>query len=319
MKRILITGGFGVFGTSLSNILYKKKYKIFLLDRSKKKRKINQINFGSKIKRIKGDFKNFNQLTNIIRKNKINTIIHLGASTQVIDSYKNPYDTFQTNITGTINILEAVRIINKNINIIFSSTVKAYGKMVKKSYKETDPLHGDLPDEVSKSAADLVAQSYAKTYGLKVGIFRSCNIYGPADFNMDRLIPGTIIKALRGKPIKLRTSGRLKRDYLYVDDASNAFLRLILQMNKNVKKKLFIYNLGSKFNLDSLEVVKWIYKIMNVNLKPVILNSSSIEIIAQKIDFSKAKKELKWMPKINFSEGISKTVKWYKENYQNKL
>ena len=187
--------------------------------------------------------------------------------------------------------------------------------MVKKYYKETDPLHGDLPDEVSKSAADLVAQSYAKTYGLRVGIFRSCNIYGPADFNMDRLIPGTIIKALREKPIKLRASGRLKRDYLYVDDASNAFYRLILQMNKNVKKKLFIYNLGSKFNLDSLEVVKRIYKIMNVNLKPIVLNSSSIEIVAQKIDFSKAKKELKWMPKINFSEGISKTIKWYKENY----
>ena len=319
MKKILITGGFGIFGTSLSNILYKKKYKIFLLDRSQKKRKINHINFGSKIKRVKGDFKNFNQLKNIIKKNKINTIIHLGASTQVIDSYENPYNTFQTNIIGTINILEAVRIINKNINIIFSSTVKAYGKMAKKSYKETDPLNGDLPDEVSKSAADLVAQSYAKTYGLKVGIFRSCNIYGPADFNMDRLIPGTIIKALKGKSIRLRTSGRLKRDYLYVDDASNAFYKLILQMNKNDKKKLYIYNLGSKFNLDSLEVVKWIYKIMNVNLRPVILNSSSIEIIAQKIDFSKAKKELKWIPKINFTEGISKTIKWYKNNYQNKL
>ena len=90
-------------------------------------------------------------------------------------------------------------------------------------------------------------------------------------------------------------------------------------MNKNDKKNLYIYNLGSKFNLDSLEVVKCIYKIMNVNLKPVILNSSSIEIIAQKIDFSKAKNELKWMPKTNFFEGISKTIKWYKENYKNKL
>ena len=259
------------------------------------------------------------QLINIIKKNKINTIIHLGASTQIIDSYKNPYDTFQTNIFGTINILEAVRIVNKNINIIFSSTVKAYGEMINNSYKETDPLCGDLPDEVSKSAADLVAQSYAKTYELRVGIFRSCNIYGPADFNMDRLIPGTIIKALKGKPIKLRTSGKLKRDYLYVDDASKAFYKLMIHMNKNIKKKLFIYNLGSKFNLDSLEVVKWIYKIMNINLKPKISNNSSIEIIKQKIDFSKAKKELKWTPKVNFSEGITKTIKWYKENYQNKL
>lgn len=236
MKKILITGGFGILGTSLSTILYKKKYKIFLLDRSKKKRKVFKA-FGSKIKIIKGDFKNLNQLKSIIKKIRVDTIIHLGASTQIMNSYKNPYDTFQTNIMGTINILEAVRTINKNINVIFSSTVKAYGKMINRSYKENTPLRGDLPDEVSKSAADLVAQSYAKTYDLKIGIFRSCNIYGPADFNMDRLIPGTILQALKGIPTKLRTSGKLKRDYLYVDDASIAYYKLMLHLKKNKKKE----------------------------------------------------------------------------------
>ena len=93
--------------------------------------------------------------------------------------------------------------------------------------------------EVSKSAADLIAQSYVKTYDLKIGIFRSCNIYGPADFNMDRLIPGTIVQALNHMPVKLRTSGKHKRDYLYVDDASNAYYKLICHMKKNKKKKTF--------------------------------------------------------------------------------
>lgn len=315
MEKILITGGFGIIGTSLSNKLYNKGYEVFILDRSKKKR-IFKSYVNLKIKRLYGDFKNLNQIKNIIKKNKINTIIHLGAATQVMDSYNNPYETFQTNIIGTINVLEAVRIVNKNINIIFSSTVKAYGKMLNKPYKEKDPLRGDLPDEVSKSAADLIAQSYAKTYNLRVGIFRSCNIYGPSDFNKDRLIPGTIVKALKGKPIILRTSGKLKRDYLYVDDASNAYYKLMLHMKKNIKKKLFIYNLGSKSNLDSLEVIKLIYKIMKIDLKPIILNKSSIEIVAQKVDFSKAKKELKWIPDTNFTVGISKTVKWYENNYR---
>ena len=315
MKKILITGGFGILGTSLSHILYKKNYKIFLLDRGKKKRKMFK-NYGSKIKIIKGNFNNINQLKKMIKKTEIDTIIHLGASTQVMDSFKTPYDTFQTNIMGTINILEAVRNVNKNINIIFSSTIKAYGKMINKSYKETNPLRGDLPDEVSKSAADLIAQSYVKTYNLKIGIFRSCNIYGPADFNMDRLIPGTIVQALKSIPVKLRTSGKLKRDYLYVDDASNAYYKLMLYMKKNKKKKLFIYNLGSRFNFNSLEVVNLIYKIMKIKLKPVIINNSSMEIVAQKIDFSKAEKELKWMPSTSFKEGILKTVKWYKEYYQ---
>ena len=119
MEKILITGGFGIIGTSLSNKLYNKGYEVFILDRSKKKR-IFKSYVNLKIKRLYGDFKNLNQIKNIIKKNKINTIIHLGAATQVMDSYNNPYETFQTNIIGTINVLEAVRIVNKNINIIFS-------------------------------------------------------------------------------------------------------------------------------------------------------------------------------------------------------
>jgi len=316
MNKVLITGGYGILGASLSNILNKKGFKIFLLDRSKKKRKIFKPRVSLRLKKVSGDFNNLKKIISIIKKYKIDTIIHLGASTQVLESYKNPYNTFQTNIVGTINILEAVRIVDKNINIIFSSTVKAYGKMLNKYYKETDSLNGDLPDEVSKSAADLVAQSYAKTYNLRVGIFRSSNIYGPGDFNMDRLIPGTIVKALKGEPAKLRTSGKLKRDYLFVNDVSDAYYKLMIYMNKKKKKKLFIYNLGSKFNLNSLEVVERIYKIMKINFKPIILNNSSIEIIKQKINYKKAQKDLKWKPKKNFTNGILETVNWYKNNYK---
>jgi CDP-glucose 4,6-dehydratase len=316
MKKILITGGFGIVGASLSNKLYNKGYEIFILDRSKKKRKILKSHINPKINRQHGDFKNLNQLIKIIKKKKINTIFHLGAITQVLESYKNPYDTFKTNINGTINILESVRRVNKDINIIFSSSDKAYGKMVNKFYKESDPLHGDYPYDVSKSAGDLISQSYSKTYGLNIGIIRSSNIYGPADFNMDRLIPGVIVKALKNEPIKLRTSGKLRRDYLFVEDVSDAYYRLMIYMNKNKKKKLFIYNLGSKSNLNTIEVVQRVYKIMNINLKPIILNNSSIEIIAQKLNYNKASKELGWKPATDFRSGILKTIKWYKDNYK---
>ena len=319
MKNILITGGFGILGASLSNILCRRGYKIYILDRSKKRRKLLRYHFNTSIKKVNGDFKNLKQLIKIIKKNKINSIIHLGAITQVIDAYKSPYDTYQTNIIGTVNILEAVRIVNKKISVIFSSSDKAYGKMLQKSYVESHPLHGDYPYDVSKSAADLISQSYSKTYNLKIGIIRSGNIYGPADINMDRLIPGTIVKALKGEPIILRTSGKLRRDYLYVDDVSEAYYKLILFMNKNKKKKLFIYNLGSKFNFNSLDVVKRIYKIMKVNLKPVIMNNSAIEITAQKLNYKKAQKNLKWKPNTNFIKGIVKTVEWYKKNYKQNI
>ena len=316
MKKILITGGFGILGASLSNFLYSKGLKIFILYKSKKKKNFFSTYINQGIKRIHGDLKILKHVKSIIKKEKINTIIHLGAITQVIESYKNPYDTFQTNIIGTVNILEAVRVIDKNIKVIFSSTDKAYGKMIRKSFKESDPLRGDFPYDVSKSSADLIAQSYAKTYGLQIGIFRSSNIYGPADLNMDRLIPGTILSALKGKSIKLRTSGKLRRDYLFVDDVSAAYYRLILFMQRNIKRKTFIYNLGSKFNFTSLEVVKKIYQTMKINLKPIILNNSSIEIVAQKLNYEKAKKELRWSPHTNFTEGLKRTLDWYKHNYK---
>tara|TARA_B100001057_G_scaffold485529_1_gene565359 strand:- start:564 stop:1517 length:954 start_codon:yes stop_codon:yes gene_type:complete len=315
MKNILVTGGFGILGASLSNLLNKKGNKVFILDRSKKRRKLLKNHFNKKIKKVGGDFKNLQQLIKIIKKNKINLIIHLGAITQVIDAYRSPYDTYKTNILGTVNILEAVRIINKDINVIFSSSDKAYGKMLKKSYLETHPLQGDYPYDVSKSSSDLIAQSYSKTYNLKIGIIRSGNIYGPADINMDRLIPGTIVKAIKDEPIQLRTSGKLRRDYLFVDDVSDAYNKLIKFMLKNNDKKLFIYNLGSKFNFNSLDVVKRVYKIMKINLKPIILNNSTIEIAAQKLNYNKAKRDLKWKPNTNFTKGIQKTVEWYKKNY----
>ena len=316
MKRILITGGFGMVGASLSNILCQKGFKIFILDRSKKKRNLNFSNT-SKIKKLYGNFNNLDQFIKIIKKNKFTTIIHLGAITQTVKSYLNPLETFKTNITGTVNILEAVRRVDKKINIIISSSAKAYGKMGIKPFIETDTLHGDYPDDVSKSAADLISQSYAKTYNLKIGIIRSSNIYGPSDKNLGRLIPGIIIKSIKGEPIKLRASSKLRRDYVYVDDVSNAYYKLMLYMNINKKKKLFIYNISSKFNLNNLEVIKTIQKLMNTNLKIITSNSSSAENVTQKLNYKKAIKDLKWKPTNNFRDGILKTVNWYKKNYKN--
>ena len=309
MKKILITGGYGILGSCLANKLDDMGYDVFILDRSKKKRTtINKfIN-----KSIQKQKEKYNELT-IIKKKKFDVIFHLGAITQVIDAYKSPYDTFKTNVMGTINILESIRILNTNTKIIFSSSDKAYGTMMKKDYSEHDRLHGDFPYDVSKSSSDLIAQSYSKTYGLSVAIIRSGNIFGPADFNLDRLIPGTIVNALRGKPITLRTSGKLRRDYIYVSDVADAYIKMMKFMFKD-KKKLHIYNLGSKNNFNANQVVDKIYKIMKVGLKSIIKDKSRIEIEAQKLNFNKAKKDLKWNPNINFKSGILKTLKWYGDN-----
>jgi CDP-glucose 4,6-dehydratase len=315
-NNILVTGGFGILGRSLINqLLINKKNNIFLLDRSSNKKKISTLKIKNKnLKVIKGDFKNYKTLYKLIKNKNIGTIFHLGAITQVIDAYKSPVETFDCNIMGTINILEVVRSINKDIIFIYSSSDKAYGELNKKEYHEDHPLKGDYPYDVSKSASDLIAQSYVKTYDLRVGIIRSGNIYGPGDYNMDRLVPHVIISTLNNKKSILRSNGKLIRDYLYVEDVSRAYMLLMNSMLKK-KKSLYIYNVGSNENLSVIGLVRLIVKkIKNNKLKPKINNNSRIEIKRQKLNYNKIHKDLGWKPIWKIEEAMSITIEWYKDN-----
>tara|TARA_B100001057_G_scaffold445692_1_gene483589 strand:+ start:4031 stop:5002 length:972 start_codon:yes stop_codon:yes gene_type:complete len=316
INNILVTGGFGILGRSLiKQLLKNKRNNIFLLDRSSNKKKISTLNIqNKKLKIIKGDFKNFKTLNKLIKNKKIGTIFHLGAITQVIDAYKSPVETFDCNITGTINILEVIRNINKNIIFIYSSSDKAYGELKKKEYHENHPLKGDYPYDVSKSASDLIAQSYVKTYGLSVGIIRSGNIYGPGDYNMDRLVPHVIVSTLKNKRSILRSNGKLIRDYLYVEDVARAYILLMKSMLKK-KKLLYIYNVGSDENLSVIDLVRFIVKKIKKNkLQPKINNNSKIEIKRQKLNYKKINKDLGWKPHWKIDEAMSITINWYRDN-----
>lgn len=316
-KNILVTGGLGILGSALVKKLNQKKsYNIFILDRSKNIKKIKVLELGNlkKVKIIKGNFNDYKTVFNVIKNKNISTIFHLGAITQVIDAYKSPMETFSSNIIGTINILESIRNLKKKINLIFSSSDKAYGSLVGNSYLENHQLKGNFPYDVSKSASDLIVQSYVKTYNLKAGIIRSGNIYGPGDLNMDRLVPHVIISSILKKRSVLRSNGKLIRDYIYVDDVANAYFMLMKKMI-NSKEKLRIYNVGSKENLTVKNFVKLITIMINKKeIYPIIKNNSKIEIYRQKLNYTKIKRDLKWAPKSNFKESLNKTIEWYKNN-----
>ena len=316
-KNILVTGGLGILGSALVKKLNQKKsYNIFILDRSKNIKKIKVLELGNlkKVKIIKGNFNDYKTVFKIIKNKNISTIFHLGAITQVIDAYKSPMETFNSNIIGTINILESIRNLRKKINLIFSSSDKAYGSLVGNSYLENHQLKGNFPYDVSKSASDLIVQSYVKTYNLKAGIIRSGNIYGPGDLNMDRLVPHVIISSILKKRSVLRSNGKLIRDYIYVDDVANAYFMLMKKMI-NSKEKLRIYNVGSKENLTVKNFVKLITIMINKKeIYPIIKNNSKIEIYRQKLNYTKIKRDLKWAPKSNFKESLNKTIEWYKKN-----
>ena len=316
-KNILVTGGLGILGASLVKKLNKKNiYNIYVLDRSKNFKKIRILELYNlkNVNIIKGNFYDYKTVFRLIKNKNIGTIFHLGAITQVIDAYKSPLETFNSNIMGTINILESIRNLKKSINLIFSSSDKAYGSLIGNAYLESHRLNGNYPYDVSKSASDLIVQSYVKTYNLRAGIIRSGNIYGPGDLNMDRLVPHVIISSLQKKKSILRSNGKLIRDYIYVEDVANAYYLLMKKMISS-KEKLKIYNVGSKENLTVKNFVKLITKMINgKEILPFIKNNSKIEIYKQKLDYRKIKKDLKWAPKSNFKESLKITIDWYKKN-----
>ena len=314
--NILVTGGFGLLGKPLVSKLINNNNNVFILEKKSTNRKIYLKKLPKKI--IIGDFRNKKNVERIIKKNKINIIFHLGAITQVLQSLKNPIETHETNIMGTINFLESIRKINKKIIFIYSSSDKAYGELNNRyEYKEDDKLDATYPYDVSKSASDIICQSYSKTYSLKVGIIRSGNIYGPGDLNLKRLIPEVIISSIENKRFKIRSSGKLLRDYVYVDDVVDAYLKVLKKL-KNSADLLKVYNVSSNYNYSVINIVKIILQCMNkTNLKPLIMNNSKQELKFQRLNFLKIKKELKWYPKIDIKRGINETVDWYIKNYKN--
>ena len=313
--NILITGGLGLVGKSLVSLLSRKNYNVFVLDKSKNKIR-NKLIKGKKIKFVYGNFQNKPLIEKIVKKNKISVIFHTGAITQVLDGLKKPYETYKNNIMGTINILHCIKKINPKIIFIFSSSDKAYGEAKNKYYLETDNLSSIYPYDLSKSCADLICQSYSKVYGLKIGIVRCGNLYGPGDFNKNRIIPETIMSALDNKKLKIRSSGKLVRDYLYITDAVDAYYMIMKKLKLSNSKNLLIYNVGSKDNMSVIKLVNLILALMNKkHLKPVILNKSKKELIFQKLNYSKIKRELNWKQKVTIKKGLKDTINWYTKNY----
>ncbi len=313
-KNILITGGLGLLGKPLVSFLNTKKYKVFVLDKSKNKER-NKIIKKNVAGFVYGNFQNRLLLKKIIKTKKINIIFHTGAITQVLEGLKNPYETYENNIMGTVNILECIRKIDKSILFIYSSSDKAYGEINNRNYLEGDNLSSIYPYDLSKTCSDLICQSYYKVYHLNIAIVRCGNIFGPGDFNLNRLIPETIISLINNRRIKIRSSGKLVRDYLYVDDAVNAYYLIMKALQKFKNKKLLIYNVGSKYNLSVIKMTNLIHKLMNKNhLKPIITNKSKQEINFQKLNDNRIKKDLRWKQKISLNTGLKKTIEWYKEN-----
>ena len=261
---------------------------------------------------VRGCVEDLSTVERTINEYEVDTVFHLAAQTIVGVANREPLATFETNIKGTWNILEACRRVGGVSRIVIASSDKAYGDQLVLPYSETTPLQGEHPYDVSKSCADLISRAYYVSYGLPVCITRCGNFYGGGDLNFNRIVPCTIRAALRDKPVVIRSDGTFIRDYFYAKDGVLAYLHLAEQMDrKEVLGEAF--NFSNELQISVRGMVDRVLKLMGKShLEPVVLNRAKNEIKHQYLSADKARKMLGWESKYPLEEGLKETIEWYK-------
>jgi len=311
-RRVFVTGANGFLGSWLTEKLVEKKAKVVALIRDQLPySKFNTSGIVSKVTVVNGRLEDYELIERVLNEYEIDTCFHLGAQTLVETAVRAPLSTFESNIKGIWNILEAVRKIDTVKRLVLASSDKAYGSSNKLPYSEDDCLRGLHPYDVSKTCADLIAQAYYNTYGLPVVITRCGNIYGGGDLNFSRIIPGTIKSAVFDEAPVLRSDGTYLRDYIYVKDVVDAYMTLAENIEwKKVKGQAF--NIGTETPISVLELVNKILTLCGKKyLKPVIKNEAVHEIKRQYLSCEKIRNILGWKYKYDLDKGLRETIKWY--------
>jgi CDP-glucose 4,6-dehydratase len=265
------------------------------------------------VKVVNGDVRSQSLVERVLGEYEIDTVVHLAAQTIVGIANRNPVSTFKTNIGGTWALLEACRRSPTVKQIVVASSDKAYGEHKQLPYSEDAPLTGRHPYDVSKSCADLIAQSYAATYDLPVAVTRCGNFYGGGDLNWNRIVPGTIRSVLRGQRPVIRSDGSFIRDYFYVEDGAAANLTLVerLAADKNLIGHAF--NFSNESQVTVSELVNRVLKTMGSDLEPDVRSEAVNEIREQYLSAVKAREVLGWKPLFTLDDGLRRTIDWYRE------
>lgn len=316
--NVLITGATGLVGSWLTKLMIDEGANVVALVRDAVPRSIlwsssQEFNYiKERLNAVHGSLEDFSTIMRAVSEYEIDTVFHLGAQTIVGTATVDPLHTFEANIRGTYNVLEACHRFAVS-SVVMASSDKAYG-MQPQPYKETAPLQGRHPYDVSKSCADLLAQSYYHTYGLRVGITRCGNFYGPGDLNYNRLVPGTIRSLLSGERPVIRSDGTPVRDYLYVKDGAAAYKLLAGELHAG-KQYGEAFNISVENRMTAKDMVCKIAEIMGISghaADPIILNRAGGEIREQRLSSQKARNVLGWEPSYGFEDSIRETVEWYK-------
>ena len=318
MKRFIVTGGYGFIGSNLIKLLLKKKFKVLNIDNlSYSAQKYNLRDIKSKnylFKKI--DINNKKEVLKILNKYKPHGIFNLAADTHVDRSIDDSFNFIKNNILGVYNLLEVLKNYKKKIRLVHISTDEVYGDILgSKKSDENFPYLPSSPYSASKASSDHLISAYIRTYKIDAVISNCSNNYGPRQFP-EKLIPKMIYNILNNKPLPIYAKGKNSREWIYVDDHCEALIKLFFRGKSGEK-----YNIGSGINCTNTFLVK---KILKTFTNKKIKVGKKVKIIFVKdrpghdfrysLNSNKIKRKLKWKPKINLNQGISKTIDWYIEN-----
>ncbi|MEM3431477.1 MAG: dTDP-glucose 4,6-dehydratase [Candidatus Micrarchaeia archaeon] len=302
--RILITGGAGFIGTNCILFFQKRGNEIINIDKLgtgavKKNLKVSETKFY----RIDISKKFPSQILE-----NVDLIVNFASESHVDRSITNPYFFYKNNVGLMINLLEALRKYHNEIRMVHVSTDEVYGDIIEGSFTEDSALIPSNPYSASKAAQDSFALAYSRTYGLNISITRCTNNYGPFQLP-EKLIPKTIIRAIKNMKIPVYGNGMQIRDWIYVDDHCRAIETVA---KKGIKGK--IYNVSAGNEITNIEVVKKILKILDKseNLIKYVKDRPGHDV-RYSLNSTKLR-ELGWKPQISFDEGIERTVNWYLNN-----
>lgn len=314
--NVLITGADGFIGSHIAKALNDKGAETVTIVRdAKKKSNLDVLELRGRINVVNGDLVSYADCERVVNEYDVEFCFHIAAQAIVGPANRSPLSTFESNIKGTWNILEACRLSKTIRGLVIASSDKAYGQQKKLPYTEESPLNGYFPYDASKACAEIIARCYFMTYRLPLAITRNANTYGPADMNLSRIIPDVITRLLRNEQPVIRSDGTPLRDYMYIKDAVSAYLTLAENLHrKDVAGHAF--NFGTNKPISVLDLYNKIIRLMGKNVKPKILGEAKNEIDAQYLSTKKAKEVLKWEPKYSLEEGLKETIEWYKEHLE---
>jgi CDP-glucose 4,6-dehydratase len=308
-----VTGATGLLGSWVVPELVRRGAEVVALVRDGAPRSIlARDGWLDRIVTVRGSLSDDGLLRRAFAEYGIETAFHLGAQTLVGVAKVDPVGTLEANVRGTWLLLEAARQAGVK-QVLVASSDKAYGDSANLPYFEDHPLQGRFPYDVSKSCTDLVTTMYARTFGLCACIVRCGNLFGGGDLNFSRLIPGVIRATVRNEPFLIRSDGKIVRDFLYVEDAADAYLALAEKMAADPALAGEAFNFGLELRPTMLELTEKVLAMMGrSDLRPVVQNIASAEIREQYLDAGKARARLGWKPRYGMDEGLKRTIDWYR-------